>query len=376
MKVRQQVVGAAIVRHGTVLTARRTTPPAVAGRWEFPGGKVEPGETPDDALGREVAEELGCAVEVTGWLAGEVPIGDRHVLRVATARLTAGKPRPTEHDQVRWLTPEQLDVVDWLEPDRPFLAELGETLLDGEQLAGGNVGGAVRIGDTVRRGTGPWTVAVHALLAHVATAGLRAVPRVHGFDGRGREVLDFMAGEVIDVDTELLSEPRVRDLAAWTRELHEAAAGFDHPGPWRHLPLGPTDRLGHNDLAPYNVAFEGDHVAGVFDWDFAGPTTASMELAHQAWNAVPLFRDIGAEASASRVRALAEGYGTTPQAVLDKVVARVRGSADAVRAMVRDGTAGGLVAAGEPARTEEALAALIARLPAIEAALGAGDPRR
>ena len=130
MSQRFTVVGAAIVRHGTVLTARRTTPPAVAGRWEFRGGKVEPGETPDDALRREVAEELGCAVEVTGWLTGEVPIGEQHVLRVATAQLTVGEPRPTEHDLIRWLTPEQLDVVDWLEPDRPFLAELRERMMN------------------------------------------------------------------------------------------------------------------------------------------------------------------------------------------------------------------------------------------------------
>ena len=65
----KRVVGAAIVRHGCVLAARRTAPVAAAGRWEFPGGKVEPGETAEAALVRELDEELGCAVEVTGWLA-------------------------------------------------------------------------------------------------------------------------------------------------------------------------------------------------------------------------------------------------------------------------------------------------------------------
>ena len=59
------VVGAAIVRDGRVLAARRTAPPEAAGRWELPGGKVESGETPDAALVREVAEELGCTVAVT-----------------------------------------------------------------------------------------------------------------------------------------------------------------------------------------------------------------------------------------------------------------------------------------------------------------------
>lgn len=117
-------MGAAIVRDGRVLAARRTTPVEAAGRWEFPGGKVEPGETPEDALVREIAEELGCSIGVTGWLPGEVAIGGEHVLTVATAQLLDGEPRPHEHDAVRWLGADELDTVDWLEPDRPFLEHL------------------------------------------------------------------------------------------------------------------------------------------------------------------------------------------------------------------------------------------------------------
>ena len=56
------VVGAAVVRHGRVLATRRTNPPEAAGRWEFPGGKVEPGEDAEDAVVREIREELGCDV--------------------------------------------------------------------------------------------------------------------------------------------------------------------------------------------------------------------------------------------------------------------------------------------------------------------------
>lgn len=122
------VVGAAILRDGTVLAARRTSPPDAAGRWELPGGKVEPGETPEAALVREIAEELGVRIEVTGWLDGAVPIGIGLELLVATARLLDGEPQPAEHDQVRWLRGEELDQVDWLEPDRPFLAQLRHLL--------------------------------------------------------------------------------------------------------------------------------------------------------------------------------------------------------------------------------------------------------
>jgi len=124
----QQVVGAAVVRDGRVLAARRTRPAAAAGRWEFPGGKVEAGESPEDALVREVAEELGVTVAVTGWLAGEAPIGSTHVLTVALAQLGSGDPEPVEHDEVRWLAAAELGSVDWLDPDRPFLAELREIL--------------------------------------------------------------------------------------------------------------------------------------------------------------------------------------------------------------------------------------------------------
>lgn len=125
----EPVVGAAIVRQGRVLAARRTTPAELAGRWEFPGGKVEAGERPADALERELHEELGCRVEVTGWLSGAAPIGETHVLTVALAVLVEGEPVPTEHDQVRWLAADELEGVDWLEPDRPFLPELRSVLL-------------------------------------------------------------------------------------------------------------------------------------------------------------------------------------------------------------------------------------------------------
>jgi 8-oxo-dGTP diphosphatase len=125
---RRHVVGAAILDGGRVLAARRTAPPVAAGRWEFPGGKVEAGESPEEALVREVAEELSCTVEVTGWLDGAVPIGETHLLTVALARLVAGVPVPHEHDRVRWLAADDLDDVDWLDADRPFLAELGDAL--------------------------------------------------------------------------------------------------------------------------------------------------------------------------------------------------------------------------------------------------------
>jgi 8-oxo-dGTP diphosphatase len=130
---RRLVVGAAILRTGCVLAARRATPPAAAGRWELPGGKVEAGETPEQALVREIGEELGCRVSLEGWLDGEEPIGETHLLRVGTCLLVGGEPRPgVDHDELRWLPPGRLDEVDWLEPDRPFLRALTTLLLGSE----------------------------------------------------------------------------------------------------------------------------------------------------------------------------------------------------------------------------------------------------
>ena len=126
------VVGVAIVHDGRVLAARRSYPADVAGRWEFPGGKVDDGETPDEAAVREVAEELGCVVAVTDWLEPEVRIRDGLVLRVATATLVDREPVPRhgEHDAVRWLRPGQVEDVDWLAADRPFTGLLAKRLGD------------------------------------------------------------------------------------------------------------------------------------------------------------------------------------------------------------------------------------------------------
>lgn len=133
------VMGAAIVHDGRVLAARRTTPPELAGGWELPGGKVEDGEEPAAAVVREVAEELGCRIAVTGCLRGESRIRDGLTLRVALARLVDGEPVPRadEHDAVRWLAADELDEVAWLGPDVPFLGELRERLGTGPRQDGG-----------------------------------------------------------------------------------------------------------------------------------------------------------------------------------------------------------------------------------------------
>ncbi len=116
-----QVVGVALLEGGRVLAARRHRPSALAGRWEFPGGKVDPGEEPEATAAREISEELGCSIEVIDWLEGETAISEDLVLRVATARLVRGDPVPGEHDAVRWLRADELGQVAWADADLPFL---------------------------------------------------------------------------------------------------------------------------------------------------------------------------------------------------------------------------------------------------------------
>ncbi len=362
------VVGAALVSHGRVLATRRTGPLHAAGRWEFPGGKVEPGEDPADAVVREVREELGCGIRVTGRLAGEQPVREHCSLRVLLAELVEGEPVPHEHDAARWLGPEELTEVSWLGPDLPFLAELRELLLDGERLEGGNVGGAVRVGGTVRRATGPWTPAVHRLLAHLRARGLPAVPGVHGVDTRGREVLDYLPGTVVDVDTARLTDRQLAEVARWARRLHETTADLRGDGYQRFLDITAPTVLGHNDLAPYNLCFDGDRLSGVFDWDLAGPSTPLHELAHLAWSGVPLFRPLPAADAARRLELVAAAYGgLSGRELLAAVPQRVQLAVDGIRAAVAAGDEQmrSLTLVGEPERTERALAAFRERAPAI-----------
>lgn len=86
------VVGAAVLREGRVLASRRTEPPGLAGLWEFPGGKVEAGESDVDALRRELREELHVEAEVGARLGGDLAIGDTAVLRVYLCSLLSGSP--------------------------------------------------------------------------------------------------------------------------------------------------------------------------------------------------------------------------------------------------------------------------------------------
>lgn len=127
---RIEVVAAAIVRDGRVLAARRSAEMVLPNLWEFPGGKIEPGEPAEDALTRELQEELGCTVEV-----GQLVIETHHqyefglvILSTYYAKIRFGTPAATEHSELRWCNAAELTTLEWAPADLPAVALVAASL--------------------------------------------------------------------------------------------------------------------------------------------------------------------------------------------------------------------------------------------------------
>ena len=125
-----KVAAAVIVSDGKILAAQRKNERLGGGFWEFPGGKLEPGETPKQACQREVAEELGDQCEVLERIEVSrhftTPYGELEIdffwtkLKTYNLKLVAAS-------EYRWLTPEQLASVTWLKPSEPVLEVIKQT---------------------------------------------------------------------------------------------------------------------------------------------------------------------------------------------------------------------------------------------------------
>jgi 8-oxo-dGTP diphosphatase len=122
----QRVTAALIEREGRVLLARRQPGKHMGGRWEFPGGKMKPGETPEECLRRELIEELGIECEV-GELLGSTVFHQRGIhlkILLYRARILSGTPKLYEHEELRWVLPEQIGSFELADSDRRLARRL------------------------------------------------------------------------------------------------------------------------------------------------------------------------------------------------------------------------------------------------------------
>lgn len=119
-------MGAIIVDGARILAARRGPGKALAGLWEFPGGKVEHGESHAEALTREIEEELGCRIKVGEHVTTTTHGYEFGVIELATyyATLTSGTPTPSEHAELRWVHSSDLRSLDWAPADLPAIATI------------------------------------------------------------------------------------------------------------------------------------------------------------------------------------------------------------------------------------------------------------
>lgn len=145
----------------------------------------------------------------------------------------------------------------------------------------GRFAAPVRRGEAVERATGPGSRNIHALLEHLRERGFELAPRVLGLTAEGsRERLSYLPGDTgyPPLAARLRSEAALVSVARAIRRLHDASQGFVPPEPGRwggHDYACPVeaDCVGHRDLAPWNIVFDGAEVVGIIDWDFAGPTS-------------------------------------------------------------------------------------------------------
>ncbi|WP_433518443.1 phosphotransferase [Nonomuraea sp. CA-143628] len=212
-----------------------------------------------------------------------------------------------------------------------------------EPLAGGGVNEVVRVGNTVRRPTGPWTPAVHRLLDHLAMAGFDRAPRAYGLDEAGREILDFVPGDVAHypVPAYAWSDAALEALAVLMRAYHDATTEFAAPdAEWYFPAREPAEVVCHGDIAPYNCVYRDGLPVALIDFDTAHPGPRLWDVAYAAYRFVPLSAVGNGEAvtpvaeQARRLRLLADAYGLSGEerTALPEVAAeRLRAMVDHMR---------------------------------------------
>jgi Phosphotransferase enzyme family len=191
--------------------------------------------------------------------------------------------------------------------------------------------GVVRVGDTVRRPRGPWSDGVAAYLRHLERAGFDGAPRFLGIDDEGRDVLDFVPGDVPSqpvVEAWAATEDVLAGVARLLRRLHAASASFAPPAdacwfgqdvpvelPADIPPEPPADVVTHFDVTPQNVVFRAGEPVALIDFDLTRPGSRLRDVVNTAMWWAPLFpaRDRDPAFAAgdvpARLAAFVDAYG-------------------------------------------------------------------
>jgi Ser/Thr protein kinase RdoA (MazF antagonist) len=188
-----------------------------------------------------------------------------------------------------------------------------------QELFRGGVNAVLRTGNVVRRPAGPWTPAVHALLDHLARAGFGAAPKAHGLDDEGREILDFLPGEVpgYPMPSYVWADETLTAVAKLLRAFHDAIAEFVPPedATWYLPTREPQQVICHGDVAPYNCVFRDGVPVALIDFDTAHPGPRVWDVAYAAYRFVPLTGLANADGRGDaaeqgrRLRLFCDAYG-------------------------------------------------------------------
>ena len=206
----------------------------------------------------------------------------------------------------------------------------------------------MRVGDTVRRPTGPWTPTIHALLRHLEARGFDGAPRVLGIDDQGREILEHVPGAMAWPDMgALATDGGLARAADLLRRYHDAVADFvvRDDALWQFPDMAPDcepyiDDEGvivcHNDCAAWNLVMADDRWS-LIDWDVAGPRPRLWDVAYAIRGMVLIDRPADVQ---HRLAVFTDAYGLTSDErgrLPELVVARIQSSIDLMR---RRGEAG------------------------------------
>ena len=199
-------------------------------------------------------------------------------------------------------------------------------------LSGGQkTDGVVRVGDTVRRPTGPWTPRAHALLHHLERVGFAGAPRVLGLDAQGREILTWIDGVTIwpDAPDTLETDENLARAARLVGDFHRAASTF------------PEGQMLHGDLGTWNVIV-GPQWA-IIDWDDVENGPVEWEIAyclHAFLWLSPRNQSTDAEIS-RRMQLFADGYQLLRRQLLESVDLIAESCEHICRAIQREASVGG-----------------------------------